>query len=113
MGVAYCALKTSQDAGSAVGHDELELGRRAAKGYQAVVRTAAVLVDVGLKLPNRANQALRQLLGQGRQLSRLLRLAAELHPLNRFVLLRVAAGQDGPESLPFASKVPAGLDAAG
>ncbi len=55
MGVAGCALKASQNAGAAVGHDELELGRRTAEGHQAIMGAATMLVDVGLKLAHRAN----------------------------------------------------------
>lgn len=113
MGVAGCALKASQDAGAAIGHDELKVGRCAAEGHQAVAGAAAVFVDVGLKLANGTNQALRQFLGQGRQLCCFLDLAAELHPLHRFVLLRVAASQDDSEPHPVVAEVPACLATAG
>lgn len=109
MGIARDALKASQYAGAAIGHDELELGSRTAEGHQAVVRTAAMFMDVGLKLTNCANQALCHLFGQGRQLGRLLRLPAELHPTHRFVLLRIAAGQDSSEPYTVMGKITARL----
>lgn len=77
------------------------------------MRATAVFVDIGLKLANRANQALGQFLGQCCQLCSFLRLPAKLHPLHRLFLFRIAAGQDGSKPHPVVAKVPAGLATAG